>query len=103
TNLSLTKWFWAIYLSASDKGGISAVRLSKQIQVSWVTACRILLIAGTQDQHTTQSEAAQLFAAASPPKEFWVVEGAGHYNMHTYAGKTYEERIDDFLFNYLQK
>ena len=23
TNLSLTKWFWAIYLSASDKGGIS--------------------------------------------------------------------------------
>ena len=42
TNLSLTKWFWAIYLSASDKGGISAVRLSKQIQVSWVTACRIL-------------------------------------------------------------
>ena len=31
TNLPLTKWFWAIYLSASDKGGISAVHLSKQI------------------------------------------------------------------------
>lgn len=42
TNLPLTKWFWAIYLSASDKGGISAVRLSKQIEVSWITACRIL-------------------------------------------------------------
>ena len=26
TNLLLTKWFWAIYLTASDKGGISAVR-----------------------------------------------------------------------------
>ena len=24
TNLPLTKWFWAIYLMASDKGGISA-------------------------------------------------------------------------------
>ena len=28
TNLPLVKWFWAIYLMASDKGGISALRLS---------------------------------------------------------------------------
>ena len=28
TNLPLVKWFWAIYLLASDKGGISALRLS---------------------------------------------------------------------------
>src|SRR5665647_1191435 len=42
TNLPLTKWFWAIYLAASDKGGISAMRLSKQIDVSWLTASRML-------------------------------------------------------------
>ena len=42
TNLSLVKWFWAIYLMASDKGGISALRLSKQIGVSWPTARNIL-------------------------------------------------------------
>lgn len=42
TNLPLTKWFWAIYLAASDKGGISAVRLAKQIDVSWITASRML-------------------------------------------------------------
>ena len=41
TNLPLTKWFWAIYLAASDKGGISAVRLSKQIGGSWITASRM--------------------------------------------------------------
>ncbi|MFO7580900.1 MAG: IS1595 family transposase, partial [Nitrosomonas halophila] len=35
-------WFWAIYLTVSDKGGISAAHLSKQIQVSWITAYRIL-------------------------------------------------------------
>lgn len=63
----------------------------------------LLLIAGTQDQHTTQSEAIHLFTAAQSPKEFWLIEGAGHYNMHTYAGKTYEERIDDFLSRHLQK
>ena len=42
TNLPLTKWFWAIYLMASDKGGISALRLSRQIGVSWLTASRML-------------------------------------------------------------
>lgn len=42
TNLPLTKWFWAIYLVASDKGGVSALRSSKQINVSWITASRIL-------------------------------------------------------------
>ena len=42
TNLSLVKWFWAIYLTASDKGGISALRLAKHIDVSWPTARKML-------------------------------------------------------------
>ena len=42
TNLPLVKWFWAIYLVASDKGGISALRLSKHIGVSWPTARKML-------------------------------------------------------------
>ena len=42
TNLFLTQWFWAIYLAASDKSGISAMRLSKQIGISWITASRML-------------------------------------------------------------
>jgi transposase-like protein len=42
TNLPLVKWFWAIYLTAADKGGISALRLSKHIGVSWPTARNVL-------------------------------------------------------------
>jgi transposase-like protein len=42
TNLPLVKWFWAIYLVAADKGGISALRLSKHLGVSWLTARRML-------------------------------------------------------------
>lgn len=42
TNLPLVKWFWAIYLVASDKGGISALRLSKHLGVSWPTARSML-------------------------------------------------------------
>jgi len=42
TKLPLRKWFWAIYLMMSDKGGISALRLSKHLGVSWPTAQRML-------------------------------------------------------------
>ena len=42
TKLPLRKWFWAIYLTMSDKGGISALRLSKQLDISWSTAQRVL-------------------------------------------------------------
>ena len=42
TKVPLVKWFWSIYLTASDKGGVSALRLSKQIGVSWVTARNVL-------------------------------------------------------------
>lgn len=42
TKLPLTKWFWAIYWVSSDKGSISALRLTKLIGVSWLTAQRML-------------------------------------------------------------
>jgi transposase-like protein len=42
TNLPLIKWFWAIYFAATDKGGISALRLAKHIGVSWPTARKVL-------------------------------------------------------------
>lgn len=42
TKLPLVKWFWAIYLVAADKGGISALRLSKFLGVSWLSASRML-------------------------------------------------------------
>jgi transposase-like protein len=44
TKIPLTKWFWAIYWISSDKGGISAVRLSKLIGCTWRTAYRLLKI-----------------------------------------------------------
>jgi pimeloyl-ACP methyl ester carboxylesterase len=63
----------------------------------------LLLISGTDDRHTTVAEAERLFEAARPPKELWIVPGGGHFNMHTYAGKEYENRLSDFLEWYLRK
>ena len=42
TKLPLAKWFAAIYLAVADKGGVSALRLSKMVGVSWPTAQSML-------------------------------------------------------------
>ncbi len=42
TKLPLVKWFWCIYWMSVDKGSISALRLTKLIGVSWITAQRML-------------------------------------------------------------
>ena len=63
----------------------------------------LLLISGTDDRHTTVAETERLFATARQPKEIWIVPGGGHFNMHAYAGKEYEDRILDFLERYLRE
>ena len=63
----------------------------------------VLFIAGTHDAHTTQPETERLFAAARFPKELWIVPGAWHFNMHSYAGREYEQRVSDFLAAYLRR
>lgn len=63
----------------------------------------LLLISGTDDMHTTLPETERLFSAAREPKELWIVPGAGHFNMHTYAGQEYEQHVSDFLFHHMQR
>ena len=59
THLPLTKWFWAIYLVACDKRGISALALAGKISVSYETAwyllCRIRKAMETRDANYTLS------------------------------------------------
>lgn len=62
----------------------------------------LLIISGTKDKHTTPPETERLFAAAREPKELWIVPGAGHFNMHEYAGRTYEQEVSGFLEHYLR-
>ncbi len=42
TRTPLQKWFWAIYLTGQDKGGVSAMRLSKQLELGYKTAWLML-------------------------------------------------------------
>ena len=55
THLPLTKWFWAIYLVACDKRGISALALSGKIEVcyesAWYMLRRIRAAMEARDAH----------------------------------------------------
>jgi fermentation-respiration switch protein FrsA (DUF1100 family) len=42
-------------------------------------------------------ESREIFAAASEPKELWVVEAAAHVDVHQIAEEEYERRILDFF------
>jgi fermentation-respiration switch protein FrsA (DUF1100 family) len=56
-----------------------------------------LFIAGANDKHTTIAEAQRLFDAASEPKEFWIVPGAEHVDLHHAVRVEYEQRVLDFF------
>jgi hypothetical protein len=42
THLPLVKWFWAIYMCAADKRGVSALRLQQELLISYPTAWLML-------------------------------------------------------------
>lgn len=42
THLPLTIWFWAIYLTARDKRGISATQLSRELEIAYSSAWYLL-------------------------------------------------------------
>lgn len=42
TRTPLVKWFWAIHLVSQDKGGVSAMRLAKQLDLGYKTAWLML-------------------------------------------------------------
>jgi uncharacterized protein len=59
--------------------------------------CPILIIGGTRDRRTTPEDIGRIFRAAREPKRLWLVEGAGHVDLHRYAPEEYGKRIEAFF------
>ena len=93
--LPLMLWQLSFYLD------VSLDALSPITRINNLSA-PVLFISGTHDVHTTQTETERLFDAARFPKELWIVPGARHFNMHSYVGREYEQRVSDFLSYYLR-
>jgi uncharacterized protein len=57
----------------------------------------LLLIHGDRDALVPLSEGVALFEAARPPKELWVVPGAGHNDVSAIVGDAYGGRIATWI------
>jgi uncharacterized protein len=55
-----------------------------------------LFIQGDHDEIIPPRLGQALYAAAPSPKEFWVVEGAGHNDILETAGPRYREKLANF-------
>jgi uncharacterized protein len=62
----------------------------------------VLLVHGTQDTTVPIENSERLFAAASEPKAFWIIEGAGHMSSFEVSSEEYAANIILFLDNYLR-
>lgn len=59
--------------------------------------CPVMVIHGTEDRLIPADEGRALFEGASPPKELFLVEGAGHNNVAMVARKEYGRRLAQWL------
>ncbi len=81
--------------------GFDPFQLNPIDRIGRVTA-PILLIAGSEDRHTSLEESKALFQAAGHPKDLWVVNGAAHQSFHRFAGAEYERRVLEFFEKHLR-
>jgi len=57
----------------------------------------VLIIHGTADTTVPVAEAHTLYQSANDPKELYIVEGAGHNDVASVAGRQYGERVRSWL------
>lgn len=61
----------------------------------------LLIIAGTEDEHTTLSESKRMYNEASEPKQFWAVKGAAHEDFYRYSSVDYQRKVLEIFKQYL--
>lgn len=62
----------------------------------------VLVVGGAEDPRTPPAETKRLFAAASEPKELWIVPGAAHVNFQHFAPEEYQSHVLGFLDRFLR-
>lgn len=86
----------------SLRWGLSSEQLHPVNKIARVP-CPCLVISGAVDRHTLLSETLRIFHAAPEPKALWVLEGAGHIDLHAFAPAAYEDRVGGFLGTHLPR
>ncbi|WP_164887193.1 alpha/beta hydrolase [Hahella sp. KA22] len=76
--------------------GVSLDDLKPEEAIKRVQA-PVLIIAGTEDEHTTLPESKRLYTNAPKPKSFWPVTGAHHQDFYDFSAQEYEKQVTRFL------
>ena len=77
--------------------GVPLTDIAPGRSIAAVSPRPLLIIHGAADALIAPAQAAENFAAARPPKQIWLVPGAGHVGAHTVARAEYERRVVAFL------
>ncbi len=85
-----------LLLQIQPRLGIPRRNLRPEEAVRRLTA-PILVVGGERDLHTTLENTRALFAAASEPKELWIVEGQEHVDFLQAQPIEYRRRVVGFL------
>lgn len=98
THLPLTVWFWAIYLCATDKRGISAKGLARQLDLSYESAWYLSMHRNTNPVISSgfipQSETSSPFCLEP-------TMGAAETINRTSMSSVFDSTGDSFQVNYL--
>jgi uncharacterized protein len=65
--------------------------------------CPLMVINGADDPLVPASDAREIYASASGPREMWIVPGAGHAAALAAQPEQYQQRIRAFLAHYLAR
>ena len=60
-------------------------------------AIPVFVVSGAEDRYTSIDETREMFARAREPKDLWEVAGAGHVDLHAFAGGAYETKMLTFF------
>jgi alpha-beta hydrolase superfamily lysophospholipase len=85
-----------LLLQLRPRLGISSSDLKPVDRIA-LLRCPILVIGGTDDQHTTVADTQQLYEAAHQPKELWLIPNTAHVDYLRAGGEDYRRRVLAFL------
>jgi uncharacterized protein len=83
---------------ATRAAGVPVAQLRSIEAVATIRGRPLMIVAGDRDSAVPVAMPRALLAAATDPKELWIIEGAGHTDMRSVAGaEEFDRRIRTFL------
>jgi pimeloyl-ACP methyl ester carboxylesterase len=81
---------------AERRLGVKADEISPRAGIARLT-CPVFVMSGELDRQTLPRDAREVFDAASGPKSWWLVTGAGHVDLYGHAKDVYAGRLLEFI------